>query len=69
MNNNLFSPIACIEFQGTVSSSGDSKGHYICDIKSETEGTWIRTNDNDEPKAIEETQVSNMPYVVLFRKV
>ena len=65
----VFSPIACIEFQGEVSSTGESRGHYICDVKSSTGGKWIRTNDNYRPKVINESQVSNLPYVVLYRKV
>ena len=64
-----FTPIACIEFQGTLSWSGDSRGHYICDVKTHQNKQWLRTNDNDEPKKIDEEQVSNLPYVVLYKKV
>ena len=67
--SHLFSAIACIEFQGKVSSTGASEGHYICDVKTEPGGKWIRTNDNDEPQVIEESQVSTTPYVVLYKKV
>ena len=52
-----------------MSSTGASEGHYICDVKTEPGGKWIRTNDNDEPQVIEESQVSTTPYVVLYKKV
>ena len=65
---NSYAPVACIEFQGCVSCSGESIGHYICDIKSDGDGRWYRTNDNDEPEAIDEQEVSNLPYVVLYKK-
>ena len=30
-----YEPVAIIEFQGTVRVTGESNGHYICDIKRE----------------------------------
>ena len=64
-----YTPIACIEFQGSMSRSGDSGGHYVCDIKSYRDGKWLRTNDNDAPEAIDESQVSNLPYIVLYKRI
>ena len=29
---------ACIEFQGTMTSTGESEGHYICDVKTKPFG-------------------------------
>ena len=59
---------ACIEFQGTMTSTGESEGHYICDVKTKPFGKWYRTNDNYEPKAIKQSDVSHLPYVVLYRR-
>ena len=68
--NKLYSyeTIACIEFQGTVTSAGDSQGHYICDVKNNSDGRWFRTNDNKEPKEIDKCDVSDVPYIVLLKR-
>ena len=65
-----YEAIAIIEFAGNVESArGDSRGHYTCDIKDKSSGGWFRTNDNAIPKTIKSKDVSNLPYVVLYRKV
>ena len=62
--------IAVIEFAGNVESvGGDSRGHYTCDIKDKSCGAWFRTNDNAKPRAIKTEDVSNLPYVVLYKKI
>ena len=59
-----------IEFAGNVDSvGGDSRGHYTCDIKDKYSGAWYHTKNNAIPKAIRSKDVSNLPYVVLYRKV
>ena len=58
-----------IEFQGSVNSSGRSEGHYICDIKERSTQQWFRTNDNNLPVPIEVEDVSQMGYVILYRKL
>ena len=57
-----------IEYRGTLTSTGDSEGHYICDIKEKSSGKWFRTNDNTNPISIEEENVSKSAYVVLYKK-
>ena len=65
-----YEAIAVIEFAGNVGSvGGDSRGHYTCDIKDKSCGAWYRTNDNAMPKVISSKDVSNLPYVVLYRRV
>ena len=64
-----FEAVAVIEFQGSVSSSGHSQGHYICDIKERSTQQWFRTNDNNDPVSIEVDDVSQMGYVILYRKI
>ena len=57
-----------IEYRGSLTSTGDSVGHYICDIKEKSSGKWFRTNDNNNPIPIEEENVSKSAYVVLYKK-
>ena len=40
-----------------------------CDVKDKNSGLWFRTNDNATPVEIECTEVSNLPYVVLYQKL
>ena len=59
-----------IEFSGSVNSSGgNSQGHYICDVKDKESNKWFRTNDNRSPVYIEEKNISNLPYVVLYKRM
>ena len=60
--------MAVLEFGGTVDSFGESRGHYTCDVKDK-EKNWFRTNDNAVPKQIEMRNVTNLPYVVLYKNV
>ena len=64
-----YEPVAIIEFQGTVGATGESNGHYICDIKEKSSGLWFRTNDNLEPRQIGIETVTKNAYVILYRKV
>ena len=60
--------MAVLEFAGTMDSSGESRGHYTCDVKDK-EKNWFRTNDNAVPMQIEMRNVTNLPYVVLYKNV
>ena len=64
-----YEPVAIIEFQGTVGATGESNGHYICDIKEKSSGLWFRTNDNLEPRQIGIEAVTKNAYVILYRKL
>ena len=64
-----YEPVAIIEFQGTVAATGESNGHYICDIKERSTGLWFRTNDNYVPKQISIADVTKNAYVILYRKL
>ena len=63
-----YEAISCIEFQGKMKNMGESRGHYICDVKSQPHGIWFRTNDNQEPEEIDKSVVSKSPYVILFKR-
>ena len=64
-----YEPISIIEFQGSVRTTGESAGHYVCDVKDRSTGMWFRTNDNDDPQPIDLEGVSRCAYVVLYRKI
>ena len=64
-----FEAISVIDFAGRLSSTGESGGHYTCDIKESKSNKWFRTNDSRLPIQIEEAQVSKTGYVVLFKRV
>ena len=63
-----YEPVAVLEFAGIVDSFDQSRGHYTCDVKDK-EKNWFRTNDNAVPILIEANNVSNLPYVVLYKRV
>ena len=58
MKSNKYEAIGCIEFQGKLSNTGESQGHYICDVRTQPHGKWYRTNDNLEPEEIKKCEVS-----------
>ena len=64
----IYDPISIIDFQGSINSSGQSQGHYVCDVQEQTSKLWFRTNDNCYPKQISSAQVSNKAYVILLKK-
>ena len=58
-----------IEFKGSLKRTGESEGHYICDIKDKSRWNWFRTNDNSKPIQIRQEDVSKFGYVILYKKV
>ena len=63
-----YEPIAVIEFRGTLDPSGQSEGHYICDIRDNLSNQWFRSNDANLPASISASEVSKFAYVVLFKR-
>ena len=61
--------MSIIEYKGSINRSGESEGHYICDIKDRSTRRWFRTNDNSEPIQIDVEDVSKFAYVILYRKL
>ena len=64
-----YEAISVLEFHGSISNSGESRGHYTCDVKDAQTGTWYRTNDNCNPVQIQKKDVSKHGYVVLYRQI
>ena len=61
-----FKPIAVIYHSGNVVGK-DTRGHYMADVLDFKTNQWIRTSDDDTPKAV--LQPSNQGYIYLFKKV
>ena len=58
-----------IQFNGTLSRTGNSQGHYTCDVKARDSNSWFRTNDNSAPMPLNVNEVSQNGYVVLYKKI
>ena len=61
-----YSPIAVVEHEGRVTKSGNSEGHYVCDVKNEE--NWYKTNDESIPKLIPKNKVTKYGYVILYKR-
>ena len=68
-NESQYEVVSVIEFKGSLTATGQSEGHYICDVKERSNGQWFRTNDNDDPISIEAEDVSKSAYVILYKRV
>ena len=65
----FYEAISVIEFKGNVTKTGQSNGHYICDVKDAATNTWFRTNVDRDPIEIPVSAVSKLAYVVLYKRV
>ena len=64
-----YEAISVIDFHGSISNSGESRGHYTCDVKDAQTQTWYRTNDDRNPVQIHINDVSRHGYVVLYKRI
>ena len=64
-----YEAISVIEFKGSITNTGGSQGHYLCDIRDKTTKKWFRTNDNTDPIQIRTSDVSQYGYVILFKRI
>ena len=64
----MYECIGVIEFDGRLSTSGQSGGHYTCDIKERMSNMWFRTNDERNPITIQVADVSKYAYIVLLKR-
>ena len=55
-----------IEFQGTLTNTGVSQGHYVCDVQNKD--SWYRTNDERYPEEITAEEVSKKGCAYLFQR-
>ena len=62
-----YEPISVIDYRGNLAASGESQGHYTCDVKDVKTNEWYRTNDNAKPVQIQNNDVSKHAYVVLYK--
>jgi hypothetical protein len=63
-----YQAMSIIEFEGSINSSGQSHGHYICDVQDQSSKLWYRTNDNCHPIPIHLEDVSKHAYVILLNR-
>ena len=63
-----YEAISVIEYNGRLSPTGESEGHYTCDIKENISNIWFKTNDSRDPIQIRVSDVSEHGYVVLYKR-
>ena len=59
--------MSVVEYQGQLSRAGESRGHYICDVKEKNSKIWFRTNDDCDPLQLSMSEVSKNSYVILYK--
>ena len=64
-----YEPISVIDYRGSIASSGETQGHYTCDVKDVKTSAWFRTNDFRNPAQIQTSEVSKHGYVVLYKQL
>ena len=65
----IYEAVSIIEYKGILSSTGESRGHYICDVKDFNSKLWFRTDDECDPIQVHISAVSKLGYVVLFKRI
>ena len=51
-----------------MSSTGETWGHYTCDVNDVRSNSWFRTNDSNVPLKIQSKDVSKCGYVVSYKR-
>ena len=64
----IYEPIAIIQHEGFFTSKGETRGHYLCDIKYHKNQNWYNTNDENIPKLLSKQNVTKYGYVILYKK-
>ena len=64
----LYESIAVLQYHGTLRETGESGGHYTCDVKDSISKMWFKTNDDQEPRPIKVSDVSKYANVVLLKQ-
>ena len=59
-------PIGVVPHSGNIYGK-KSSGHYTCDLK-QTNGKWIRTNDDKTATVLSESDVTKSGYIVLYKR-
>ena len=63
----LFKPIAVIHHRGEVIGN-TTRGHYRADVLDSSSNQWFRTSDDEPPKNISQSGVTNQGYIFLYKK-
>ena len=64
----MYESVAVLEYDERLRRTGESGGHYTCDVKESVSKMWFRTNDDQEPIPIKVSDVSKNAYVVLLKQ-
>ena len=64
----MYESVAVLEYDGRLRKSGESGGHYTCDVKESVSKMWFRTNDEQEPMPINVSDVSKNAFEVLLKQ-
>lgn len=64
----MYESVAVLEYDGRLRKTGESGGHYTCDVKESVSKMWFRTNDEQEPMPINVSDVSKNAFVVLLKQ-
>ena len=62
-----YKAIAVIEFRGSLTRTGESVGHYLCDVQ--VDNKWFRTNDDCPPIEISSSEVTENGYAFLYQRI
>ena len=65
----VYEPISVIEHEGNAMSSGETEGHYVCDVKWKNDQNWYNTNDENIPKLIPKQKVTKYGYIILYKRI
>ena len=63
-----YEAVSVVEYKGRLNRTGESHGHYNCDVKDNTSKIWFRTNDGRDPVQLSISEVSKNGYVVLYKR-
>ena len=64
----VYEAISVIKHEGYVNYTGESSGHYLCDVKFHKDNHWYSTNDENIPELISKPKVTKYGYIVLYKR-
>ena len=62
-----FQPISIIHHRGEIIQD-TTVGHYQADVYDKSTNKWFRTSDDAPPIEIQETELTNLGYIFLYKR-
>ena len=62
-----FQPISIIHHNGEIIQE-ITVGHYQADVYDKSTNKWFRTSDDAPPIEIQETELTNLGYIFLYKR-